>query len=80
MSSVTVTGEQVRLRSEREKAFYAWLGKLPAYLIVLGLVLLWTIPTLGLFVSSFRPAFAIQTSGWWTALFEAFDADWTLAN
>ena len=30
------------------------------------LVLLWTIPTLGIFVSSFRERFDIQTSGWWT--------------
>jgi alpha-glucoside transport system permease protein len=28
--------------------------------------LLWTIPTIGLFVSSFRPRDDIQTSGWWT--------------
>ncbi len=27
--------------------------------------LLWTIPTLGLFVSSFRARFDIQTTGWW---------------
>ncbi len=27
---------------------------------------LWTIPTLGLFISSFRPRDDIQTSGWWT--------------
>ncbi|MCE0510276.1 MULTISPECIES: carbohydrate ABC transporter permease [Microbacterium] len=27
---------------------------------------LWTIPTLGLFISSFRPRDQIQTTGWWT--------------
>lgn len=32
---------------------------------LLLLVLLWTIPTLGLFVSSFRTRESIQTSGWW---------------
>jgi alpha-glucoside transport system permease protein len=30
------------------------------------LVLAWTIPTIGLLISSFRSRFDIQTSGWWT--------------
>jgi alpha-glucoside transport system permease protein len=30
------------------------------------LILAWTIPTLGLLISSFRTRFDIQTSGWWT--------------
>ncbi len=33
---------------------------------LLLLVIVWSIPTLGLFVSSFRDRFDIQTSGWWT--------------
>lgn len=32
------------------------------------LVILWFIPTFGVFVSSFRERFDIQTSGWWTIL------------
>ena len=36
--------------------------------VLLLLVLLWTIPTLGLFISSFRTRFNIQTSGWWKVL------------
>jgi alpha-glucoside transport system permease protein len=36
---------------------------------VLGLIcLLWTIPTIGLLVSSFRDRESIRTSGWWTVL------------
>ncbi|ANJ25921.1 carbohydrate ABC transporter permease [Agromyces aureus] len=30
------------------------------------IALLWTIPTFGLFISSFRPAELIRTTGWWT--------------
>jgi alpha-glucoside transport system permease protein len=44
------------------------LGGCLVTLALLFLVLLWTIPTLGIFVSSFRNRLDIQTSGWWTVL------------
>lgn len=34
--------------------------------ILVLVVLIWSVPTFGLFVSSFRNRFDIQTSGWWT--------------
>jgi alpha-glucoside transport system permease protein len=44
------------------------------------LALLWTIPTLGLLVDSFRSRDDSTTSGWWTAIFNPFGAGWTLDN
>ena len=37
-----------------------------ASVIAVVLAVLWTIPTFGLLVSSFRPEKAIKTTGWWT--------------
>ncbi|MCI5113016.1 MAG: carbohydrate ABC transporter permease [Marivita sp.] len=39
------------------------------HISVVALVALWLFPTVGLFVSSFRTADQIATSGWWNALF-----------
>ncbi|KQB17204.1 carbohydrate ABC transporter permease [Rhodobacter capsulatus] len=45
-----------------------------------ALVLLWTIPTLGLLVSSFRDRDQIITSGWWRAAFSATATDFVRAG
>ncbi|MBX5458095.1 MAG: carbohydrate ABC transporter permease [Thermogemmatispora sp.] len=36
--------------------------------IVILIALVWSVPTLGLFISSFRPPSLIHATGWWTAL------------
>lgn len=44
------------------------LGRIPLHIIVIGMVVLWLIPALGVFVTSFRSREAVRVSGWWTAL------------
>ena len=43
-------------------------GNLTKHFIVLVLVTIWTLPTMGLLVSSVRDADQLIVSGWWTAL------------
>jgi alpha-glucoside transport system permease protein len=59
----------------------AFIRSVPLRLSVFLICLLWTIPTLGLLVTSIRDPKNISTSGWWTALLHPFDANqWTLSN
>lgn len=44
-----------------------FLGKVPVHLAVILMCVLWIVPTLGLFVTSFRTRQAVNDSGWWTA-------------
>jgi alpha-glucoside transport system permease protein len=53
----------------------------PFSMVVMTLLAaLWTIPTLGLFITSFRSRDDALTSGWWTTLLNPFGTGWTLDN
>ena len=41
-------------------------GRLPVHLAVILMCVLWVVPTLGLFVTSFRTRQAVNDTGWWT--------------
>jgi alpha-glucoside transport system permease protein len=43
-----------------------FLKRLPVHLAIILMCVLWVIPTVGLFVTSFRTREAVRTSGWWT--------------
>jgi alpha-glucoside transport system permease protein len=50
-------------------------------IVILVIVLLWSIPTLGVLITSFRAEDVVNTSGWWTALGHPFRAaEWTFEN
>ena len=53
----------------------------PVRLAVVLIVVLWSLPTVGLLVSSFRPSADIRATGWWEAILHPFEASqWTAAN
>jgi alpha-glucoside transport system permease protein len=48
---------------------------------VLLLCLMWTVPSVGLLVSSFRDRSAVNSTGWWTVFASPLDfTQWTVAN
>jgi alpha-glucoside transport system permease protein len=62
-----------RMRDGRPRSYFS--------MVTMALLaLLWTIPTLGLLVDSFRTRDESTTSGWWTAIFNPFGAGWTFDN
>lgn len=62
---------QPKKLSRLEKRAIAVKGKLSspwASGLAIIVAVMWTVPTLGLFITSFRPQSEIQSSGWWTFL------------
>lgn len=64
-----------------QNLLHRFMQQLPVRLAVILLCVLWTMPTVGLFISSLRTSNAIRSSGWWTALLHPFEAaQWTVEN
>jgi alpha-glucoside transport system permease protein len=75
---LTTAAETVRVQRETTSArIVGALGRGPLHIALIGLAVLWLVPTIGLLVTSFRPRGEIQSSGWWEAL---FSTSWTLKN
>ncbi len=60
-------------KDRRRRSWVAILG-------MLALCVLWTVPTFGLLITSFRSRDDVISSGWWTAVFNPFGTSWTLDN
>ncbi|RME49090.1 MAG: carbohydrate ABC transporter permease [Chloroflexi bacterium] len=56
------------------------LGKLVVYGALIILAAVWTTPTIGLLVSSFRPGDDVSSTGWWTVLRHPTEANLSLDN
>ena len=56
------------------------LGTIVLYAVLVGIALVWVTPTVGLLISSFRPADDVRSSGWWTVLTNPDEARFTLNN
>ena len=56
-------------------------ARAPLIITVIIMCIVWTVPTMGVLISSLRPENAIKTSGWWTVFGGFFEkAQWTLDN
>jgi len=73
---MTATAGRLRRTKLAGEPRAGWLVKLVVFLIVA----VWTIPTLGLLVNSFRTSVESSSTGWWTSLFNPFTTEWTLDN
>jgi alpha-glucoside transport system permease protein len=63
--------------SQRNRNF---ISKFLIYLVLVVIALIWTVPTLGLLVGSFRQGDNILSSGWWKVLANPSQEELTLIN
>jgi alpha-glucoside transport system permease protein len=78
MSTTTATGTPTAPRARSAGRLKDGRARSPFSMVVmLLLAILWTLPTLGLLVTSFRTRDAAATSGWWEALWAG---GWTSSN
>ena len=66
---MTAASEARDRSAGRGGRFPRWVTRLPIHAFVIGLMVIWLIPTVGLLINSFRSPAEATDSGWWTALF-----------
>ncbi len=68
----------VRIRTQtRSERLVRLLSRTPLHIALVGIALVWLVPTVGLALTSFRKPPVIASSGWWHSLTQW---DWTLHN
>lgn len=62
--------ERTRQEADPGSRISRFFKRLPLHIILILVIIVWLTPTVGLLVSSFRPAQLISRTGWWTAFQE----------
>ena len=68
----------VRGTSSRRRP--GFLGHIGVRVVIVLIAVVWTLPTVGLLISSFRSNADIRASGWWDAILHPLESTWTLTN
>jgi alpha-glucoside transport system permease protein len=64
---MTVAAEAVKPREVSvSQRLIRFISRTPVHLALLGIAVLWLVPTVGIAITSIRPRDEIQSSGWWT--------------
>lgn len=63
-AAIAQTKEGTVSRSRVPKVF----RRLPLHVALIAVLFIWLVPTIGVFINSFRSADAITSTGWWTVL------------
>jgi alpha-glucoside transport system permease protein len=67
---------QIRAQTRSER-LVRLVSRTPLHIVLIGIALIWLVPTVGLALTSFRKRPAIASSGWWHSLTQW---DWTVHN
>jgi alpha-glucoside transport system permease protein len=70
---MTVVTKPLEGAAVRERPRGRGWSRIALHAVIIGLMILWIVPTLGLLVNSFRPAADVADSGWWNAFFPPWD-------